>query len=362
MIVAGTNQEEVEAIEEEKQQQQQQPPHRMLQRPDHPCLLVRVETEFMRTVDNPLGAAAAAAAAAGTSSGVDFTIDEASSMTTGLSSSTVLVEEGQQQQRRHTNEVKCELLDENDVDKAGGQYFVSIHGIEEGQFDQLDVESGEITLLAEGAVFLDGAMQIPVDAAIELGTISLDYTINSTPTTTTNSNDNGRRRQRQRQRQRQRLLQQQLSSRTMGSKSVLVVRVNAADGGTTASMNELSNTIFGTFGDTVTMTSQYQQCSHGNLQFQPYTGPTAAGVDVQNGVIEVDIDHTVQTSDRSTIEAAVQMAATEKVGNLREQFDHVMLCLPPGSSGNRWYVEYLLYLIYDLYISLLFSCYVSNIN
>jgi len=65
MIVAGTNKEETEAKEEEKQQQQPQPqPHRMLQRPNHPCLLVRVETEFMRTVDNPLAAAAAATAAA----------------------------------------------------------------------------------------------------------------------------------------------------------------------------------------------------------------------------------------------------------------------------------------------------------
>ena len=57
----------------------------------------------------------------------------------------------------------CELVDE-DVDKAGGQYFVPIMGIDESQLD--NIKSGETTLAAEGAVFLDGALQIPADEIV----------------------------------------------------------------------------------------------------------------------------------------------------------------------------------------------------
>lgn len=201
----------------------------------------------------------------------------------------------------------CELSDD-DAEKADGRLFVSITGIDESQLD--NIKSGETTLVAEGAVFLDGELQIPADGQIEFGTID----------------ENDERRVRQKRRR---------SLSATGTKSVLVVRVNAADVSTSGTIKELSNNIFGTYGDTVTMKSQYDQCSYGKLQFEPFVGRTSKGVYV-NGVIDVTISNNVGGSDRTNIEAAVQVAAKNKLGNLRDEFDHVMLCLPPGSSGNRW--------------------------
>jgi hypothetical protein len=258
-----------------EQQQQQQQNHRILERPDHPCLLVRVETEF----------------------GNEITVG-------GEVIQDAFIDDGS---LGPSHKVVCELLDD-DAEKAGGQYFVPIMGIDESQLD--NIKSGETTLVAEGAVFLDGALQIPADGQIEFGTID----------------ENDERRLRQKRRR---------SLSTTGTKSVLVVRVNAADKSTSARASELSNNIFGTSGDTVTMKSQYNQCSYGKLQFEPFVGRTEKGVYV-DGVIDVNIGNSVSGSDRTNIESAVVVAAKNLVGNLREDFDHVMLCLPSGSSSNRW--------------------------
>ena len=57
-----------------------------------------------------------------------------------------------------------------------------------------------------------------------------------------------------------------------GTKSVLMVRVNALDVDNSHSEEELSDAVFGTYGRTVSLQSQYSACSHGKLNFEPATG------------------------------------------------------------------------------------------
>jgi hypothetical protein len=64
----------------------------------------------------------------------------------------------------------------------------------------------------------------------------------------------------------------------------------------------------------------------------PFEGETSTGVTVKNGVISVSIDQNFVGSDRYTAEDALESAAANLVGNLN-QFDYVMLCLPPGTDG-----------------------------
>ena len=52
-------------------------------------------------------------------------------------------------------------------------------------------------------------------------------------------------------------------------KTVLVVRVIASDDSTTASEEELSDSVFGTYGDEVNLKSQYEACSHGKMKIFP---------------------------------------------------------------------------------------------
>mmetsp|Transcript_32943 Transcript_32943/g.36717 ORF Transcript_32943/g.36717 Transcript_32943/m.36717 type:complete len:675 (+) Transcript_32943:119-2143(+) len=201
---------------------------------------------------------------------------------------------------------KCELQEEDR--RNVGKYFVSINGIESDQFN--NVTSGETTIMVDGAMIMDGTLYIPAGAAVEFGT---------------SQNNNNRR------------LQQ--ASRTKGTKKVLVVRANGNGASTTATKETLSDNIFGTNGDNATLHSQYLACSHGKLDFQPFRGQTLGGTYIDNGVLEVDIDIHVPGASRYEVEDALEEAADALVGDFRQQFDHIMLCLPPGTSlgsSNNW--------------------------
>jgi len=204
-------------------------------------------------------------------------------------------------------QIKCELQEEDRA--VVGKHFISINGIETSQLD--NIVSGDTTLMAEEAMIMDGEMWLPAGAAIEFGS----------------NGQNNRRLQ---------------TSRTHGIKKVLVVRADAQGSVTTATKETLSDKVFGTNGDTATLKSQYLACSHGKLIFQPFQGMTTGGTYVENGVIDVTITNEVPGASRYDIEDALEEAADKLVGSLREQFDHVMLCLPPGSASgsNRNWVAY----------------------
>lgn len=203
--------------------------------------------------------------------------------------------------------LRCELQEE---DRATvGKYFVPVHGIEMSEFD--NIVSGDTTLIAEEAMIMDGEMWLPADATIEFGS-------------------NG---------QSDRRLQ---ASRKEGTKKVLVIRADGRGSSTTASNALLSDKIFGTNGDQHTLKSQYHACSHGKFELEPYVGMTTGGTYINNGVLDVKIDTNIPGESRYVIEDALETAAYQLVGRFQDQFDHVMLCLPPGSaSGNsRHWIAY----------------------
>lgn len=121
----------------------------------------------------------------------------------------------------------------------------------------------------------------------------------------------------------------------LGIKSVLAIRVtDGSDVTTGSSLSEISNFIFGTSGDTVNLKSQYDACSQGKLLFEPFNGLTTTNVPISDGVVNVTIPESVNGVSRYTAEDYVMDAAGVLLGNLPNQFDHVMLCIPPGTSGN----------------------------
>lgn len=113
----------------------------------------------------------------------------------------------------------------------------------------------------------------------------------------------------------------------IGTKKVLVVRVIAQNDSTTASAANLSDSVFGTLGDTVTLKSQYSACSHGQIQFVPATGNG-----INNGVIEVTVS-TVNTSQGdSVMNNAIGTKLSAQFGTFPNSVaDHVMYCLPPNT-------------------------------
>ena len=75
-----------------------------------------------------------------------------------------------------------------------------------------------------------------------------------------------------------------------GTRSVLVVRVVAADTSTTQSVERLSNSVFGNGADgsvdPVTMRSQYLDCSYNQLEFVEATDRDGTDINIRNGACE----------------------------------------------------------------------------
>ena len=114
-----------------------------------------------------------------------------------------------------------------------------------------------------------------------------------------------------------------------GPHKVLAIRVEAKDSSTTASKNRLGDDIFGLGDDQINLSSRFDACSYGQLQFEPYNGATTGGPTITDGVYELSMDNYNVVGVRDfTAEKAVVEAAEAKLGNLEEQFDYVMICLP----------------------------------
>jgi hypothetical protein len=67
----------------------------------------------------------------------------------------------------------------------------------------------------------------------------------------------------------------------------------------------------------------------------PFVGQTNNGYTVNNGVVEVQISINVNGQSDSTVRNAATTAVSTLLGipDLSTKFDHVMLCLPPGTTG-----------------------------
>ena len=113
-----------------------------------------------------------------------------------------------------------------------------------------------------------------------------------------------------------------------GTKNMVAVRVIANDASTTSSEVSIRDAWFGTNGDIINLKSQYEACSFDKVKINP-----ANTQKVNNGAYTVTISRNVkQVSDNIVRTAVVDKAKTD-LGEL-SQFDHVMLCLPPGTRGN----------------------------
>lgn len=125
----------------------------------------------------------------------------------------------------------------------------------------------------------------------------------------------------------------------VGNRSVLAVRVQAKDSSTTASAEVLSREIFGIQdssgqSDSFNLVSAYNQCSHGQLTFSPATYTSKNNL-VKNGVYTATLlDENIQGQSDTQVRNKVLNRLEEVFGDdLNSVFDHVMLCIPPG-TGN----------------------------
>lgn len=192
----------------------------------------------------------------------------------------------------------CELQNEDVT--LSGRVFVPLPDLNETFFAEHNVTSGETTLVANGATIDGEGLHIPSESCPILGEVPP-----------------GSRRRR-------------LASNTVvtGTKSVLVIRVRSTSDAaeTSSSADTLYQRVF---ADAVNLKSQTLACSHGKLNFVPASGhPT-----ITNGVTTVQMAARVIGRNFNQVEDDVIAAATAQLGGgaLNSKFNHVMICMPPGT-------------------------------
>ena len=118
-----------------------------------------------------------------------------------------------------------------------------------------------------------------------------------------------------------------------GNKIMLALRVKAADASTTSTVDQISDAWFGTNGDAVNFKSQTEACSYGKVEVQAgiFTSPS-----ISNGVHTVNISNNAIGVNSNVIWRAAVSQAEDDLGvsSLHGEFDYVMVCVPPGTSGN----------------------------
>ncbi len=124
--------------------------------------------------------------------------------------------------------------------------------------------------------------------------------------------------------------QQSKTKATTGTKSILVVRVIASDDTTTPSVNALSDSVFGTSGDSVNLKSQFSACSHNKLNFVPATGSG-----ITNGVRQVTVSTSTSQGDDAMNNAILSALGGESTAY--GLADYLMFCLPPGTMSGIAY-------------------------
>jgi hypothetical protein len=215
----------------------------------------------------------------------------------------------------------CEIAPEDNNGESGHILEIEATSAQIEKLRELlyvgELESGFSTLSIPGSEISEGGVILPAGEDINLG-------------------HNGRRK---------------LLANT-GDRYFLAVRVTAPDKVVAATADSISDEIFGTFGDTVNMVSQFDACSYGKFKIIPGPQP---GTDISSflaapGVIDVDIPINLGTSDRYQVQNAITTAVQTKLGfDLPGPFDAVMYivegcyvgnCAIAYAGLNSWYSVY----------------------
>lgn len=130
-------------------------------------------------------------------------------------------------------------------------------------------------------------------------------------------------------------VQQLINSRSSGVKTVLAVRVEAANDAYRWSESQLRSFVFGT--DSLTLKTGYETCSRNQLTINPATSRNGiGGVSIVNGVITIAVTTSTYEGDAvMTNKITKQLNSVFGVSNPNELADSVMYCLPPNTFTGK---------------------------
>ena len=146
------------------------------------------------------------------------------------------------------------------------------------------------------------------------------------------------------------LAERKLTDRSTGTRTVLAVIIqdfsrNSGEQVPTFSETTLSTEVFGSGGGQVSLRSQYDACSQGQLMFDPVAGKTSGNTNlasnISNGVVTVTVNTgcTTNTCDNTLHNAATSAINTAFGQQPYNIADHVMYCLPPNAMSGIAYAN-----------------------
>lgn len=126
-------------------------------------------------------------------------------------------------------------------------------------------------------------------------------------------------------------------SKTTGARTVLVVRIRASNTETSVSEAQLSSDVFGGNDDEVNLRSQYLACSHGKLEFRKAADRNGRSARIRNGVVTISVSSSTGVGDRNMVNAVNTELNRQFLTHSANLANHVMYCLPPGTTGRIAY-------------------------
>ncbi len=167
--------------------------------------------------------------------------------------------------------------------------------------------SGKSTIYLKDVLVdtIDATMHIPSDATYEL-------------THTTNERKNGKEDDRMN------------TVATIGTLNTLVIRiVNGKGEGPDASIDKMRSNVF---EDHVSLSTQYNRCSFGKLNIQPFSGYRDDGQYIDRGVTDVYIGY--NGDNQGTLQNQAISQAFAQIGDLdSDKYDLIMFAFPPQTRG-----------------------------
>lgn len=121
------------------------------------------------------------------------------------------------------------------------------------------------------------------------------------------------------------------AEKASGTKTVLVVRVEARDTSTSFSESQLASDIFGDNGDPNNLRSQYLACSYGKFMLEKAASRTGVNSNISNGVITVKLPSVSKSvGDTAMLNDINQELSNQFAMPAFKLADFVIYCMPPG--------------------------------
>jgi hypothetical protein len=128
-----------------------------------------------------------------------------------------------------------------------------------------------------------------------------------------------------------------ITSRTVGARKVLGVRVTSGDGANQYSRAQLIDNVF---TDGVNLVERFSSCSYGQLTFAAFSG-NMNGQSVQGGIYEVTISERTASKNKYEVQGFVIDKLNRDLGsNFWSQIDHLMIFMPSNVGAFAAYAEY----------------------